>query len=758
MGNSLLKKRCQSDFTRKRAGVSTIFGGKKSARRDNVKEIGMDYKSYTMDLAGKPLILEFGKYAQQAAGSAFVRYGDTVVIVNATMSETAREGVDFFPLSVDFEEKHYAVGKIPGGFIKREGRPTEKATLTCRLIDRPLRPLFPKGMRNDVQVVATVLSVDTDIPPEIPAMIGSSIALCISEIPFGGPTGSVVVGRVDGQLMLNPNEEQRQKSDLHVTVSGTKEAILMVEAGAKEVSEDTMLDAIMFAHEEIKKLIAFQETIIAEIGKPKANVTLVVTGDDIKEAVRAYAYEKCQYTFETYEREERQAREKAAKEDVLAHFADIFPGRESEVGDALYYLNKEIMRKKILEEGIRPDGRKVTEVRPIWCEVGILPRTHGSAIFTRGQTQALTVTTLGSTNEAQMLDGLSNEDFKRYMHHYNMPPYATGEAGRLKSPGRREIGHGALAERALEPVIPSEDEFPYALRLVSEVLSSNGSSSMASVCGSTLSLMDAGVPIHAPVAGVAMGLIKDAETGKVAVLTDIQGLEDFLGDMDFKVAGTMNGITAIQMDIKIKGIDKPILKQALAQALQGRLHILGIMLECLGQPRTQLSAYAPKIVRFTINPEKIREVIGPGGKMINKIIAETGVKIDIEDDGRVFISTPDEAAATKARKIIEGIAKDIEVGDVFTGKVVRIMSFGAFVELAPGKDGMIHISKLANQRVEKVEDVLNVGDELEVKVNEIDSQGRINLIRNDMVYERQPAAFGPGTGDRPRPPRRDSKA
>jgi len=450
----------------------------------------------------------------------------------------------------------------------------------------------------------------------------------------------------------------------------------------------------------------------------------------------------------------RQTREEEVKADTLAHFAEEFPGRESEIADALYYLNKEIMRKKIIEQGIRPDGRKVTEVRPIWCEVGVLPRTHGSAVFTRGQTQALTVTTLGSTNEAQMLDGLSNDDFKRYMHHYNMPPYATGEAGRLKSPGRREIGHGALAERALVPVIPSESEFPYALRLVSEILSSNGSSSMASVCGSTLSLMDAGVPIHAPVAGVAMGLIKDTETGKVCVLTDIQGLEDFLGDMDFKVAGTMNGITAIQMDIKIAGIDKAILKQALAQALEGRLHILGIMLETLGQPREHLSKYAPKIIRFTIDPEKIREVIGKGGSTINKIIAETGVKIDIEDDGRVFIATPDEEAAAKARKIIESIAKEIEVGDVFMGKVVRIMNFGAFVELAPGKDGMIHISKLANHRVEKVEDVLKIGDELEVKVNEIDSQGRINLIRNDMVYEAAPAR----PVERTRPPRRDGRA
>ncbi len=716
----------------------------------------MNYKSYTMDLAGKPLTLEFGKDCEQAAGSVWVHLGDTVVMVNATMSPEPRPGVDFFPLAVDVEEKQYSVGKIPGGFIKREGRPTEKATLTCRIIDRPLRPLFPKGMRNDVQVVATVLSVDKEIPPEIPAMIGSSIALAVSDIPWGGPTGSVVVGRINGEYVINPDASLEEQSDMHVTVSGTRDAVLMVEAGAKEVSEDVMLDAIMFAHEEIKKIIAFEDQIIAEIGKEKAVVPLVTTGDDVKAAVREFAYDKCVWVFDTFDRQERQQREAQVKEETLAHFAETFEGRESEISDALYYLNKEVMRKKILEQGIRPDGRKVTEVRPIWCEVGVLPRVHGSAVFTRGQTQALTVTTLASTSEGQVLDGLSNEEFKRYIHHYNMPPYATGEAGRLKSPGRREIGHGALAERALLPVIPSEEEFPYALRLVSEILSSNGSSSMASVCGSTLSLMDAGVPIHAPVAGVAMGLIKDAETGKVVVLTDIQGLEDFLGDMDFKVAGTMNGITAIQMDIKIAGIDREILKTALAQALQGRLHILGIMLETLGQPRDHLSPYAPKIVRFTINPEKIREVIGPGGKMINKIIAETGVKIDIEDDGRVFLSTPDEAAAAKARKIIEGIAKDIEVGDVFTGKVVRIMNFGAFVELAPGKDGMIHISKLANHRVEKVEDVVNIGDELEVKVNEIDAQGRINLIRNDMVYENTAPARRP-EGIR-RPPRRDGRA
>ncbi len=714
----------------------------------------MDFKQYTMELGGQPLTIEFGKYAQQAAGSAFVRHGDTVVMVNVTMSEQPRPGIDFFPLSVDFEEKQYSVGRIPGGFLRREGRPTEKATLTSRLIDRPLRPLFPHGMRNDVQVVATVLSVDTNLPPEIPAMIGSSVALCISDIPFNGPTGSVVIGRIDGEYIVCPNDEQRAKSDLHLTVSGTKEAILMVEAGANEVSEEVMLNGILFAHEEIKKIIAFEEVIIAEIGKEKAVVPLALTGEDIAKAVRDFAYDKCVYTFSTFDRDERGIREKQTKDETMAHFADIFPEREAEVSEALYDLNKEIMRKRILEEGIRPDGRSVEQVRDIWCEVGILPRTHGSAVFTRGQTQALTVTTLGTMGDAQKLDGLSDEEDKRYMHHYNFPPYATGEAGRMRTPGRREIGHGALAERAMEPVIPSEADFPYALRVVSEILGSNGSSSMASVCGSTLSLMDAGVPILAPVAGVAMGLIKDEHSDNVAVLTDIQGLEDFLGDMDFKVAGTMNGITAIQMDIKIAGIDKAILQRALAQALAGRLHILGIMLQTIGQPRAELNPYAPKIIRFMINPDKIREVIGPGGKMINKIIEETGVKIDLEDDGSVFIASPNSEAAAKARSIIEGIAKDVEVGDVYQGKVVRIMNFGAFVELLPGKDGMIHISKLANHRVEKVEDVVKVGDILEVKVNEIDPQGRVNLIRNDIVYE---AKAPQREGGFKRPPRRESR-
>ena len=718
----------------------------------------MNYKAFTMELAGRPLTIEFGKYAQQAAGSAFVRYGDTVVMVNATMSETARDGVDFFPLSVDFEEKQYAIGKFPGGFIKREGRLTEKATLTCRLIDRPLRPLFPKGMRNDVQVVATVLSVDTDIPPEVPAMIGSSAALCVSEIPWNGPTGTVIIGLVDGELVVNPTEEQRKVSDLHLVVSGTKDAVLMVEAGANEISEEIMLKAILLAHDEIKKIVDFIQQITDEIGKEKVEVTLAVTGDDVKEAVNAFAYEKSQYVFETTDRRERGVRENALSDACKTEFATQFEGRMNEVNDALYALNKKVMRSKILNDGIRPDGRNTTQVRDIWSEVGMLPRTHGSAVFTRGETQVLTVSTLSSLSDVQILDGLSTEASKRYIHHYNMPPYATGEAGRMRAPGRREIGHGALAERALEPVIPNESEFPYALRLVSEVLGSNGSSSMASVCGSTLSLMDAGVPIKAPVAGVAMGLIKDTDSDNVAVLTDIQGLEDFLGDMDFKVAGTAKGITAIQMDIKIAGIDKPILEKALSQAYDGRMHILGEMLKTLTSPRTEMSAYAPKIIQFTINPEKIREVIGPGGKMINKIIAETGVKIDIEDDGRVFISTPDADASKKARRIIEGIAKDVEVGDVYLGKVVRIMPFGAFIELTQGKDGMLHISKMAPGRVEKVEDVMNIGDEIEVKVQEIDAQGRVNLVRNDLVIPPAPeGAKRNSDAPRQRPPRRDSR-
>ena len=707
------------------------------------------FKSYSMELGGRTLTLEFGKYAEQASGATFIRYGDTALLVTATVASTPRPGIDFFPLSVDFEEKLYSVGHIPGSWNRREGRPGEKAILTSRLIDRPLRPLFPKGMRHDVSVVATVMSCDQNNIPDIPAMIGASAAIATSQIPWAGPIGAVNVGYVDGEYIINPNIEQREKSSLNLTVAGTSEAVLMVEAGAKEVSEEVMLSGILFAHEEIKKIVAFLNGIVAEIGKPKQEFPLVLPGEDVKAAVREYAYDKVQWMFETFDRSERNAREEQVKADVAEHFAERFEGRETEVGDALYAIQKEIMRRHIIDQGLRPDGRKLTEVRPIWCETGVLPRAHGSGVFTRGQTQVMTVATLAPVSEKQILDGIGVEDSKRYMHHYNFPGYSTGEAKPQRSPGRREIGHGALAERALEPMIPSVDEFPYCLRLVSEVMSSNGSTSQASVCGSTLALMDAGVPIKRPVAGVAMGLIKDTEnTGKVAVLTDIQGLEDFLGDMDFKVAGTSQGITAIQMDIKIKGIDEAILRQALAQAYDGRMHILGKMLEVLPAPREHLSAYAPKIIQFRINPEKIGEVVGPRGKMINKIIEETGVKIDIEDDGSVYIATNDEEAAKKAKSIIEGIAKDLQVGDVFTGKVARIMSFGAFVEYAPGKDGMIHISKLANGRVDKVEDVVKIGDTLECRVAEIDSQGRINLVRNDIKYDDESMPVR-------RPPRRD---
>ncbi len=703
------------------------------------------FKSYSMELGGRTLTLEFGKYAEQASGSCFVRYGDTCVLTTCTVAKTPRPGIDFFPLSVDFEEKLYSVGHIPGSWNRREGRPAEKAILTSRLIDRPLRPLFPKGMRHDVSVVATVMSVDTNNIPDIPAMIGASASLAVSEIPWAGPIGAVNIGYVDGEYIVNPNDEQREVSLLNLTVAGTSEAVLMVEAGAKEVSEEIMLGGILFAHEEIKKIVALINTIVDEIGKEKKEFPLVLPGEDVKAAVREYAMDKVKWMFETFDRSERNAREEQVKAEVAEHFAEQFEGREVEVGDALYGLQKEVMRRHIIDEGVRPDGRKLT----IWCEVGVLPRPHGSAVFTRGQTQVMTVATLAPVSEKQIIDGIGTEDSKRYMHHYNFPGYSTGEAKPIRSPGRREIGHGALAERALLPMIPPVEEFPYSLRLVSEVMSSNGSTSQASVCGSTLALMDAGVPIKRPVAGVAMGLIKDVEnTGKVAVLTDIQGLEDFLGDMDFKVAGTAQGITAIQMDIKIKGIDEAILRQALAQAHDGRMHILDKMLDALPAPRPHLSRYAPKIIHFFINPEKIGEVVGPRGKMINKIIEETGVKIDIEDDGSVFIATTDDAAAQKARSIIEGIVRELKVGDVFTGKVARIMSFGAFVEYAPGKDGMIHISKLANGRVDKVEDVVKIGDELECKVAEIDSQGRINLIRNDIQYDDESMPVR-------RPPRRD---
>lgn len=694
-------------------------------------------KKFEIEIAGKKVTFETGALCGQSNGSCLVTCGETVIMVNVTMSEEPKPGIDFFPLSVEYQEKMYSVGKIPGGFKKREGRPSDKAILVSRLIDRPLRPLFPKGFFNDVVVVATALSIDPDVSPEPLAMLGSSFALSISDIPFLGPTGSVLVGLVDGKFIINPNQEEREKSDLHLTVSGTEEAVLMVEAGANEVPEEQILDAIMFAHEEIKKIVKFINGVKAEIGKPiNPNIPYYTISEEIDSEVRKFASEKLDYALDTFVRHERQERQDAVDKETKEHFAEIFPDKEREIGDVLYKMTKEKVRAKILEKGIRPDGRTLEQIRPIWCEVGLLPRVHGSAVFTRGETQVLSALTLGTVSDVQQLDGLDDEEVNRYVHHYNMPPYATGEAKMIKSTGRREIGHGALAERALEPVIPKEDVFPYALRIVSEVLSSNGSSSMASVCGSTLALMDGGVPISAPVAGIAMGLIKDENSKKVAVLSDIQGLEDFLGDMDFKVTGTAKGVTAIQMDIKIKGIDKAILSEALGRAKIGRMYIMDKLLACIPEPRKEISKYAPKIITFEIDPEKIKDVIGSGGKTINKIIAETGVKIDIEDDGTVFIASVDSEMNEKAKKIILSIVEEIEVGDVYDGKVSRITAFGAFVELGMGKEGMIHISKLSSKRVNKVEDVVKVGDTVEVEVIKIDDKGRIDLKRLEKKEEK----------------------
>ncbi len=688
-------------------------------------------KNFTFEIGGKEVIVETGKYAQQANGSCLVRCGETVVMVNVTMAPSPRAGIDFFPLGVDFEEKMYSVGKIPGGYRKREGRPGDKAILVSRLIDRPLRPLFPKGFFNDVSVVATALSVDPDVAIEPLAMLGSSIALSISDIPFQGPTGSVLVSLVDGEMIVNANEEQREKSSIHLVVSGTDEAILMVEAGANEVPEDVMLEAIMFAHTHIKKQVEFQNKMKAEIGKPVCEYTLNLPCEELTKQVKEFAFEKLQGAMNHFDRDERQVAQDKVNEEVAEHFESVledYEDRKREIADIIYKLTKQIVRSKILFEGVRPDGRKQHEIRPIWCEVGVLPRVHGTGVFTRGQTQALTTCTLGPLSDSQKIEVLDEDEVvKRYMHHYNFPPYSTGEAKPMRGTGRREIGHGALAERALEPVLPSEEEFPYALRLVSEVLSSNGSSSMASTCGSTLALMDAGVPISSPVAGIAMGLIKDTESNKVAVLSDIQGLEDFLGDMDFKVTGTEKGITAIQMDIKIKGIDKEILTTALEQARIGRLFIMEKMLEVIDMPRTHLNKYAPKIISFSINPDKIKDVIGSGGKTINKIIDETGVKIDINDEGTVSIATANEEMAARAKEIILSITSVLEVGKQYTGKVVRIMTFGAFVEVGFNKDGMIHISKLSEKRVEKVEDVVNIGDEVVVEVIKIDEKNRVDF-------------------------------
>ena len=686
-----------------------------------------DFKEFKTEIGGKEVTVEIGKYAMQTNGHCIVKCGDTMVMVNTCMNKEPRPGQDFFPLSVDYEEKLYAVGKIPGGFKKREGRPTDQAILTSRLIDRPLRPLFPKGFFNDVTVVATPLSVDYDVAPEPLAMFASSIALSISDIPFAGPTGSCQVAYVDGKYIVNPNKEEQEKSLMDLKVAGTKDAILMVEAGANEVSEEEMLQGILFAHKEIKKQVEFQEKIVSELGVKKAeNLPYYVIDETLEKDVREFGYPLMEKVMEHFDRHERDSAEEEANAQILEHFAETYPDSQRQILDVLYKVKKEIMRAKIIEHGVRPDGRKLDEIRPIWCEAGILPRVHGSAVFTRGETQVMTTCTLGSLRDTQILDGLDDEEEKRYMHHYNFPAYSTGEAKPLKSAGRREIGHGALAERSLVPVLPSEEEFPYAIRTVSEVLSSNGSTSQASVCGSTLALMDAGVPIKAPVAGCAMGLIKDEKSGKVAILTDIQGLEDFLGDMDFKVAGTTKGITAIQMDIKIKGIDEKILREALSRAREGRLFILNKMNAVLSEPRKELSPFAPKIISFSINPDKIKDVIGSGGKMINKIIDETGVKIDIEDDGLVMILGVDQEKSNRAKEIILSIAEDVEVGKIYTGKVVRILQFGAFLEIGFNKEGMIHISKLSNKRVEKVEDVVNIGDMVEVECIKV-NDGKIDL-------------------------------
>jgi polyribonucleotide nucleotidyltransferase len=688
----------------------------------------MEHKA-ELELSGRKLVLETGRLARQANAAVMVRYGETAVLCTVTASKEPKD-LDFFPLTVNYEERLYAVGKIPGGFIKREGRPSEKAILASRLTDRPIRPLFPEGFRNDVQIVNLVMSVDQDCSPEIAAMIGTSAALTISDVPFMGPIGGVIVGRVDGQFVINPTVEQNEKSDMFVVVAGTKDAIMMVEGEADEVAEEDLLEAIMFGHAEIKRIVEMQEEFARVAGKPKMEVVLHQIDPEVDEAVRAYAKERLIQAIATPEKQARQDAIDAINNETIEHFTELYaetPERLSDVKEVLHNIVKEEVRRLITQEKIRPDGRALNEIRPIECEVGLLPRTHGSGLFTRGQTQALSVCTLGALGDVQILDGIDLEEEKRFMHHYNFPPFSVGEARPLRPPGRREIGHGALGERALEKVIPPESEFPYTIRLVSEVLESNGSTSQASICASTLALMDAGVPIKAPVAGVAMGLIKEGD--HVSILTDIQGMEDHLGDMDFKVAGTAAGVTAIQMDIKIPGIDRKILHDALVQAREGRLFILNKMLEVIKEPRKELSVHAPKIITMHINPDKIRDVIGAGGKIINRIIDETGVKIDIEQDGTVYIASNNNEMNLKAKQIIENLTREVVVGETYLGTVRRIEKFGAFVEILPGKDGLVHISQLANERVARVEDVVSIGDTITVKVTEIDSQGRINLSR-----------------------------
>lgn len=698
-----------------------------------------DMRTYTMDWAGRKLTFEIGKLAKQANGAVMVRYGDTAVLSTVTASKEAKD-LDFFPLTVNYEERLYAVGKIPGGFIKREGRPSEKAVLASRLIDRPIRPLFDEGFRNEVQIINTVMSVDQDCSPEMAAMIGSSLALMISDIPFNGPIAGVHVGLVDGQLIINPTQEQNEKSDIRLAVAGTKYGVNMVEANAQEVPEKKMLEAILFGHEEIKKLVAFQEEIAAEVGKEKKELELYQVDAEIQKLVEAYATDRLMEAIKVGEKQARQEAIDRVKEEVVEHFAAEFEEDEQKIKDVQEVLDsivKSEVRRLITEEKVRPDGRKPDEIRPLSSEISVLARTHGSGLFIRGQTQVLSVCTLGPLGDVQILDGLETEESKRFMHHYNFPSFSVGEARPIRAPGRREIGHGALGERALEPIIPSEEEFPYTIRLVSEVLESNGSTSQASICASTLALMDAGVPIKAPVAGIAMGLVKEGD--KVTVLTDIQGMEDHLGDMDFKVAGTTKGVTALQMDIKIDQLTEEILVQALEQAKEARLHILDHMALTIKAPKDALSPYAPKIKTMRIDPEKIRTVIGPSGKMINQIIEDTGVKIDIEQDGRIYIASPDPEMNEKAGKIIQNIIREVEVGETYLGKVTRIEKFGAFIEILPGKEGLCHISQLAQERVNRVEDVVSIGDEVLVKVTEIDQQGRVNLSRKALLKDQSPS-------------------
>ena len=691
-----------------------------------------NFRVFETELAGKKISFETGKWCALSNGSVVVRYGETTVMVNVTASQKPREGIDFFPLSVDFEEKLYAVGRIPGSFLKREGRPTTKAILSSRVVDRPIRPLFPKDMRNDVAVVMTVLSVDQDCSPEIAGMLGTSFALSISDIPWNGPIAGVQTGLVDGEIVICPNEEQRKRSDLQLTVAGTQEKIVMIEAGANQVKEDVMLEAIRRSHEEIKKMAAFIEGVQKEIGKEKFSFESQELDHDMFEAVKDFAIDKIKYALDTDDKVEREARLAPIVDEIHAQFDEQYPEQEGKIDECIYKLQKFVVRRWLLDEGKRVDGRGINDIRPLAAEVGVVPRVHGSGLFTRGQTQVLTITTLGPVSDAQILDGIDGEDSKRYMHHYNFPSYSVGETKPSRGPGRREIGHGALAERALEPVIPSVEEFPYAYRLVSEVLSSNGSTSQGSISASTLYLMDAGVPLKAPVAGISCGLITEGE--RWMTMVDIQGLEDFYGDMDFKVGGTHNGITAIQMDIKIDGLTMEIIAEAFEKTRVARLHILDeIMLKAIPAPRAEVSKYAPKMFSLTIPVDKIREVIGSGGKVIQKICAECEVKIDIEDDGKVFVSGIDAENVKRAVSVIRTIAEDPEVGAFYKGRVTKLMAFGAFVEIAPGKEGLVHISKLDTKRVEKVEDVVNVGDEILVKVTEIDNQGRINLSRRDAL-------------------------